>query len=195
MGIKHARHACQGSRYGKGQKLIFCNVDSHGLRRNPVVPDGHNRPARAGIYHVNHDKQGNQNQNNADQERGIVRRSRNSLGTVDENLPVRLHIHGKGVLKGYVKAPAVMSQENDVDDIFNNLSKGQGHDGKVISPQAENRDSYEKSEQSCRSRADENGQEEPQAADCDCFLGVIGEKCAGKGSHAHKTCMAQAQLS
>ena len=56
VGVEHACGSCQCRRYTEGQKLVFRNVDSHGLGCDAVITDGHDGAAGTGIDKVDDDK-------------------------------------------------------------------------------------------------------------------------------------------
>ena len=118
-----------------------------------------------------------------------------ALGAVHQHHAVRLHAQGKGVFHGKMETAAVSSDEQHVYQVFNNLAEGQGHNRQIIAPQPQHRDTDEHAEEGCRKSADNQGQNKPQQAVGNGILHTFGKEGAGKGSHAHKSRMAQAQLS
>ena len=194
MGVKHARCAGQGRRYGKGQELILRHIDSHRLRRDAVVADRHDRPSGPGIDQVHHDKQRHQNQNHADQEGGIIGRARNSLRSLDDDVSALLQSQRNAVLGRHMETAAVASQVNHIHYVFDNLSKGQRHDGQIVALQAQNRDADQDSEQSRAYGSNQNRQEKADSGHWNRRLHTAGEKRAGKGAHTHEARVSQAQL-
>ena len=85
MGIQNTCNTCQGCGNGKGHQFVFGNIDSHGLCRNAVVTDGHDRAAGSGIYKVHDDDQCDQDQNDADREGSCLRGPCDPLRALDED--------------------------------------------------------------------------------------------------------------
>lgn len=76
MRIQRARQTGQRCGNSKRDELIPRDIDAHGFRCDAVVPDGHNRTARAGIDEVQNDEERDENKYKAQPEGGASRHAR-----------------------------------------------------------------------------------------------------------------------
>jgi len=72
MGIEHTCYTCQGCGNGKGQQLIFGNIDSHRLCCNTIVPGRHDRASTSGMNQILYNEQSDQKQNHTDNKEGTL---------------------------------------------------------------------------------------------------------------------------
>ena len=132
MGIKHPCHPGNRRRYGKGHELIFCNINSGGLRCNAVVAYGHDGTAIPGINQVQDNKQGKENQEDSYCKAGIVRSSGYSLCPVYNHLPFLSQMQGDGILHGKMKTVIIFTDIKNVYQVLYNFPKSQGNNSQII---------------------------------------------------------------
>ena len=117
-----------------------------------------------------------------------------TLGAVHQHLAVRLHAQRERILHGEMEAIAVSSDKQHIYQVLDNLTESQGHNRQIVAPQPQHRDTDEHAEEGCHQSADDQGQHKPQQAVGNGILHTFGKESAGKGAHAHKSRMAQAQF-
>lgn len=81
-----------------------------------------------------------------------------------------------------------------VNHVFNNLTKSQSYDGKVISFQTKHRNTDQDAERRRYDRTDKESDNKAELRVGNGGCHNMGKKCPGKGSHTHKTGVSQAQL-
>ena len=65
-----------------------------------------------------------------------MRSSGDTLRTFNNDLPVLCHIQIHSVGKGNVETILIKSHKQNIDQILNDLAKGQRYDGKIVTLQA-----------------------------------------------------------
>src|SRR5699024_3334252 len=106
-------------------------------------------------------------QDHSDQERRILRRSRDSLWTVHEHRSVRFHVQIHNVLCRKVETVRILSDKQYIDKILDDLAECQSYDRKVVSLQTKDRNADNDTEDRCNSHSDEQRQDKSERRDSD----------------------------
>ena len=117
MRIQRARQTGQRCGNGKRDELIPRDIDAHGFRCDAVVPDGHDRTARAGIDEVQNDEERDENKYKAQPESGASRHAGDALCAVDDHIACLVQVQRKRVLQRNMEAGRI-SAERTAKDAF-----------------------------------------------------------------------------
>ena len=134
-----------------------------------------------------------ENQYNPNCKCGLLGCPRDSLGPFDQHLSILRKIEGQGIFQRKMEARGISAQVDRVDQVLDNLAEGQCHYRQIVAAQAEHRDADEDSKGSRHKGADHKCNHHRQGG-IHGSLDALGKQGPGKGSHAHKARMAQAQL-
>ena len=190
--VHSAGHTGKSGGNNKGFHPEGSDIDTHGLGGDPVITDSLNGPAFLGIDDVKHHKKGEKHQDKAHKEGGnlVVHRNTDTYSTIDDiGLPLR-----RLVRKRKTHNAICIAHIQVLQDIPQDLAKCQGHDGQVVAPQTQGRNTHQEADHT-------SGQAAAQKAN-DQTNGGVRQNAFEKGcgdhariyANAHKACMAQAQL-
>ena len=84
-----------------------------------------------------------------------MRGSGDTLRTFNNDLPVLCHIQIHSVGKGNVEAILIQSHKQNIDQVLNDLTKGQRYDGKIVTLQAKYGNADQQAENTCKYSADQ----------------------------------------
>ena len=93
-----------------------------------------------------------------------------------------------------MKSTFVNGNIETVENIFDDLTEGQGHDCQIVAPQTQDGYADEEADDGSQQTADEDGNNHQQNGVTDVLVQKGNGHNAGKSADAHKTGMAQAQL-
>ena len=136
-------------------------------------------------------KQGEKDQEEAAGEGGDLIHLDCALGAVDQNLAGNVvAVKGKGQLV------AVHGHPDTVDNALDNFTEGQGHNGQIVAPQTQNGNADQEARDTGAQTAANQGADQPEGFGFDgqAVEHPAGNDHAGEGAHAHKSGVAQAQL-
>ena len=193
MRIQRARQTGQRCGNSKRDELIPRDIDAHGFRCDAVVPDGHDRTARAGIDEVQNDEERDENKYKAQPEGGASRHAGDALCAVDDHIACLVQVQRKRVLQRNMEAGRISADIEGIEQVFDDLTKGQRYDGKIVPLQAQYRNANQKTEQGCGRGPRQQRQRKAKPARHG-VPNTHGDKRPHKTAHAHKARMPQAQL-
>ena len=193
-GIEGAGSASQHGRGDKGGEFELGGADAHALGGNAVVPQGHDGPAGAAVHQVEDHGEGHQYQDKAGGEGRELQIGGDAHGPLENGDTAFGKIKRHLVLCGEVEAIFIHTDVENVDDVFDDLPKGQSDDGKVVAAETEHRHTYDGAGNTGQDGANDHGHQQPEGAGGDGGLEREIGHHTGKGPHAHKAGVAQAQL-
>ena len=97
-------------------------------------------------------------------------------------------------VKDHVQAAGVDAHDQAGDNLFDDLAKGQGHDGQVVTAQAKNRDADQKAQNGSGDSADDDADDQAHRIGGNGALERDGGNDARVGADAHKARVAQRQV-
>ena len=84
-----------------------------------------------------------------------MRSTGDTLRSFNNDLPVLCHIQIHGVGKGNVEAILIQSHKQNIDQVLNDLTKGQRYDGKIVTLQTKYGNTDQQSENTSKRGADQ----------------------------------------
>ena len=84
-----------------------------------------------------------------------MRGSGDTLRTFNNDLPVLCHIQIHSVGKGNVETILIQSHKQNIDQVLNDLAKGQRYDGKIVTLQTKYGNTDQQSENTRKRGADQ----------------------------------------
>ena len=122
-----------------------------------------------------------------------MRRAGDTHGAVDQHLSVRRQAKRHLIRQRGVQTVLIDAKVKGIEQVFDDLAEGQGHNGEVVAVQAEHRNADQESEERCQCDADEKRQQKAEA--------VRQHAVSQKRKHrtpectdAHETGVAEGQL-